>query len=76
VPAQEAAQLGPGPLHRLPLGIGDDDLGVGQVPDAADVVLVEVGQDREADVGRAVAGGREPRDKRVPGPISKRARRL
>ena len=52
--AQEAAQLRGGLSQLGPFGGRDQQLGAGQFPQPADVVLVQVGHDRGVHVGRGV----------------------
>jgi hypothetical protein len=52
--AEEAARLRGEPGEFLPFGRADQQLGVGQLADAADVVLVQVGQDCRVDIGGGV----------------------
>jgi hypothetical protein len=65
VPSEEAVQLGPRLLHRPPLVLGDDELGPRQGADAADVVLVEMGEDGDSHVPSVVSNGRELRGQRL-----------
>ena len=52
--AQEAAQLRTGLGQFGPFGRRHQQLGTGQFPQPADVVLVQVGHDRGVHVGRGV----------------------
>jgi len=65
VAAHIAAELGPRVRHRPPLGIGDHELGLRQVRDPADMVLVQVGEDGEPHVTRPVPELPEPRGERL-----------
>jgi hypothetical protein len=55
VAAHQPAHFGQRAGQRVPLGLADDDVGVVQLGEAADVVLVEMGDDRGLDVACGVA---------------------
>ena len=55
VAAHQPAQLRQRAGQRVPLGLAHDDVGVVQLGEAADVVLVEMGDDRGGDVACGVA---------------------
>jgi hypothetical protein len=52
--AQEATWLGGGLGQLCPLGGGDYQVSIFQFRDPADVILMQMGQDRGVDVGRRV----------------------
>jgi hypothetical protein len=55
VPRHEAAQLGAKARQRVPLDLADGDVSLAEFPETADVVLMEVRQDRRMDVSDCVA---------------------
>src|SRR4051812_7640992 len=63
--AEETASLRHWPMQRSPLVVGDQQLGARYLADAADVVLVEMADDRMGDVGGAVTQALEAGGERL-----------
>jgi hypothetical protein len=60
VPAHQPAHLRQRAGQRVPLGLADHDVGVAQLGQAADVVLVEMRKDRDPDIAGGVAEPVQP----------------
>ena len=56
----EAAQLGCPARQRVPLGLAHDDVGLAELPETTDMVLVEMGEDRRVDVAGGISEPAQP----------------